>query len=44
MSYLPWAVGWPNGSGDCVRMSFDAEMRDTACVGGYAYVCECRLP
>ena len=44
VTFLPWATGWPAGSGDCVRMSFEAEMRDTTCVAGYAYVCECRLP
>lgn len=44
VTFLPWATGWPDGSGDCVRMSFEAEMRDTICVAGYAYVCECRGP
>ena len=44
VTFLPWAIGWPDGSGDCVRMSFEAELRDTTCVAGYAYVCECRIP
>lgn len=44
VTFLPWALSWPTGSGDCVHMGFDGEMRDATCVAGYAYVCECRLP
>lgn len=44
VTYLPWAIGWPDGTGDCARMHFDGEIRDTSCLESYAYLCECRLP
>jgi hypothetical protein len=42
VSYLPWELTWPDGTGDCVQMTMDSEMHDVACMAAYAYVCECR--